>query len=140
MARLTDGTSNTFIVGEKHVNTNNLQTWTSHTATLAENGYAQDCAYSHSTGGNWGDAWHIRAFHNRGNTGTYGLALGANDRPKAEPDTAGFGSWHPGICQFLFGDGAVMSISITTPPGSHDKKLTLLQLSDVADGGVVNLE
>ncbi|MDR1270644.1 MAG: DUF1559 domain-containing protein [Planctomycetaceae bacterium] len=140
MARFIDGTSNTFIVGEKHINTNNLQKWTSHTATHAENGYAQDCAYSHSTGGNWGDAWHIRAFHNRGNTGTYGLARGASDRLTNEPDTAGFGSWHPGICQFLFGDGAVMSIGITTPPGSHNNKLSLLQLSDVADGGVVNLD
>jgi hypothetical protein len=141
MSRFADGTSNTFIVGEKHIHADNLQKWTSHTLGYGtENGYAQDCAYSHSTKDNWGDAWHVRAFHYRANTVTYGLARGANDRQTDYPDPAGFGSWHPGICQFLFGDGAVMPISITTPQGSHTNKLALLQLSDVADGGMVNLE
>jgi hypothetical protein len=53
---------------------------------------------------------------------------------------AGFGSWHPGICQFLLGDGSVFPISVTTPAGTHTNKLTLLRLSCVDDGGVVQLE
>ncbi|MDR1140872.1 MAG: hypothetical protein LBL62_04200, partial [Planctomycetaceae bacterium] len=93
-----------------------------------------------ASNGNWGDAWHARAFHNTSGTGTYGIARGASDRPTSTPADAGFGSWHPGICQFLFGDGAVMPIGVTTPTGSHNNKLALLQLSDVADGGVLNLD
>jgi hypothetical protein len=33
-----------------------------------------------------------------------------------------------------------MPIGVTTPTGSHNNKLALLQLSDVADGGVLNLD
>jgi hypothetical protein len=60
MARFIDGTSNTFIVGKKHVNTNNLQKWGSYTYAVgaAENGHNQDCAYSHASGGNWGGVMH----------------------------------------------------------------------------------
>jgi hypothetical protein len=46
----------------------------------------------------------------------------------------GFGSWHPGVCQFLIGDGAVRSISTTTPLDP-----ILAALGDASDGVSVSL-
>jgi hypothetical protein len=128
------------ILGEKHVHTNNLKNWTSNTATNAENFYCQDGAYINSANSNWGDAWHVRTFHDRLNTNTYGIAKGPNDRATNEPNTAGFGSWHPGICQFLLGDGSVTPIKVTAPVGFHTNKSILLMLSCIDDGGVLQLE
>jgi len=45
----------------------------------------------------------------------------------------GFGSWHPMICQFVMGDGAVRSISVTTPAS------ILNRLGIVDDGGSISL-
>ncbi|MDO5553853.1 MAG: DUF1559 domain-containing protein [Planctomycetia bacterium] len=45
----------------------------------------------------------------------------------------GFGSWHPGCCNFLMGDGSVRSVSVTTPPD------ILASLSLVNDGETVEL-
>jgi hypothetical protein len=41
---------------------------------------------------------------------------------------AGFGSYHTGVCQFLFGDGAVRAVSVNTDPK------TLALLANIADG------
>jgi hypothetical protein len=45
-----------------------------------------------------------------------------------------FGSAHTGICQFVFGDGSVHAISITTDLS------VLSDLARRADGNVVNLD
>jgi prepilin-type N-terminal cleavage/methylation domain-containing protein len=44
-----------------------------------------------------------------------------------------FGSWHPGICHFLLGDGSIRAISVTTPPD------ILTAFSIVDDGETVSL-
>jgi prepilin-type N-terminal cleavage/methylation domain-containing protein len=134
---LSDGTSNTFIIGEKHVHPDNFQVWSGATSGVdPTNGYSQDVGYSHPPQGSYGDSWVVRGFHN--DTATYGLSL-PYEKKTAVPNTVGFGSWHPGICNFLLGDGSVRPISVTTPVGSHTNKLALLMLSCVNDGGVVNL-
>lgn len=46
----------------------------------------------------------------------------------------GFGSYHPGICNFLVGDGSVRAISVTTPVFP-----ILRALADVGDGLSVSL-
>jgi len=50
-------------------------------------------------------------------TNTAAYLLRNSDRlPVGEPlGNQGFGSSHPGISQFLLGDGAVVSVKITTP-------------------------
>jgi hypothetical protein len=45
----------------------------------------------------------------------------------------GFGSWHPGICNFLLGDGAVVALPITTA------SVTLRRFAIVDDGESVQL-
>jgi len=52
----------------------------------------------------------------------------------AERARRAFGSWHPGICHFLFGDAAVKGIGVTTPVQE-----ILLPLSVVNDGKTVTI-
>lgn len=44
-----------------------------------------------------------------------------------------FGSWHPGICNFVLGDGSVRAVSYTTPIN------TMFRLGHVSDGEVAML-
>jgi hypothetical protein len=44
-----------------------------------------------------------------------------------------FGAAHPGVCNFLIGDGAVRTVSNTTPHA------VLRNLADVNDGNAVSL-
>ncbi len=83
-AQITDGLSNTFLVGEKHVPLTKFGDWAS----------GDGAAYN-------GD--HGTAFRGAGP----GLTLARNP---TDTFTNRFGSYHPGICQFLFGDGSVRSI------------------------------
>jgi prepilin-type processing-associated H-X9-DG protein len=45
-----------------------------------------------------------------------------------------FGSWHPGICNFVFGDGSVRGIPNPT------STTILRNLADIADGELVNID
>jgi len=49
------------------------------------------------------------------------------------PDSYSFGSAHPGVCNFLIGDGAVRTLSAATAP------LLVCRLIDVDDGNSVAL-
>jgi prepilin-type processing-associated H-X9-DG protein len=134
---LSDGTSNTFIIGEKHVHPDNFKVWSGAASGVdVTNGFSQDTGYSHPPQGSYGDSWVARGFHN--DSTIYGLSL-PHEKKDAVPNAVGFGSWHPGTCNFLLGDGSVRSISVTTPEGNHANKLALLMLSCVNDGGVVSL-
>ena len=139
-ARFVDGTSNTIVVGEKHIHQDNLGKCTAdpNSGSYEQTGYLQDCAYSHMPPGTWGEGWIARAFVH---SNTYsGLARGAKDRYSDDPSTAGFGSWHPGVCPFLLADGAVFPISTFAPTGSRDDKGMLLKLACIDDGAPVSIE
>jgi prepilin-type N-terminal cleavage/methylation domain-containing protein len=88
---ITDGTSNTFMVGEKHVQNTMLGKW------------QQDgCIYNSQN-------WDV----NGRKAGTaFPLALGPTDTYLGQ-----FGSWHSAVCQFGFADGSVRSLR-TSIPGS----------------------
>ena len=138
-AWLSDGTSNTILIGEKHIHPNNMQQWNSAAISLSPGcGYFQDTGYSHPCNLSWGQLWIARAFHIRNTNDCFGISR-PDEQEKANLDRAGFGSWHPGVCNFLLGDGAVLSISVTTPSGDHTNKGPLLALSCVNDGGIVRL-
>ncbi|MDR2116937.1 MAG: DUF1559 domain-containing protein [Planctomycetaceae bacterium] len=140
-ARVLDGTSNTVIFGEKHIHQNNFRKWQGQSEGFtAPNGYAQDAGYSHAPDGvlTGGDIWTSHTFL------IYDvlipLARNSSDRETSVGTMAGFGSWHPGICNFLFVDGSVHALRNTTPTGTVADKKTLLILADCMDGGVLNLD
>jgi hypothetical protein len=89
IADITDGTSQTIMIGEKHIQNTML------------NNYIQDgMIFS----GSENQTYHRRA--------------GAS-WPLAQSNTvvvnSQFGSWHTGICQFLLGDGSVRGIQNSIP-------------------------
>jgi prepilin-type N-terminal cleavage/methylation domain-containing protein len=120
IASITDGTSNTFLAGEKHVRPDRF-------------GLANEDRAFYS-----GQSF-ITAQRSAGCSSltSAGLCSGAI-RPIAPfPTYAGpfwstiFGSWHAGVCQFVFCDGSVHAISTGIDP------LNLMRLADRADGQVI---
>jgi prepilin-type N-terminal cleavage/methylation domain-containing protein len=122
-ASITDGLSNTFLVGEKYI----------YPADLGGTGTTTDGAvYSSSNG----EEDTFRRFV--GKSGTVyryivptiqdpGNNFGLNN---SEWANKAFGSWHPGICQFVFCDGSVKPI-----PNNID--INTLQLLGVRNDGQV---
>ena len=105
IADITDGTSTTFLIGEKHIQLGML------------NNFAQD-----------------GVIYSGGEQMTYHRRAGTSQPLAINPTVAAntqFGSWHPGICQFLFGDGSVRAIRNSTP-GS-----TLALFANRSDGLVI---
>ncbi|MDR0338395.1 MAG: DUF1559 domain-containing protein [Planctomycetaceae bacterium] len=119
--RWKDGTSNQLLLGEKHIPVNRLNK-----CSIAQ---AESADCSILTAGVW------RSF----SSGRDIRGAGRLARPDEFADTInvinayGFGSYHPGICNFLIGDGSVRSVSITTP----NRILDLL--ADTIDGYSVTL-
>jgi len=136
-----DGTSNQIVIGEKHIATDWLgqcpqgAAWgdLNNTPALISVG---DCSYL-MAGDNYETYSTSRAVVRGNNSpGTQGaLLLQRPTEPSVGRDNAAFsfGSWHPGICPFLFGDGSVHSLAIMTSG-------TVLQaLGEVDDGVSVSL-
>ena len=125
---LGDGTSNQFLVVEKHIPTKNVG--------ICENtNRSWDCPYSHMEGG----ADSARTF-NVGRPVFPAIVAGSpepiarspkdfadQERPR-DYNLYAFGSAHPGVCNFLLGDGSVMGVSTTT---SRD---VMVGMSDCNDG------
>jgi prepilin-type processing-associated H-X9-DG protein len=89
MLDITDGRSNTIMIGEKHI----------------ERGFLNDpiqdgLIYSGSE---------QQTYMRRGG-GSWPLAIS----PDVTPNTQ-FGSWHAGVCQFVFADGSVHALHNSTP-------------------------
>jgi prepilin-type N-terminal cleavage/methylation domain-containing protein len=98
---ITDGLSNTFFAGDKHV----------------QMGYfgcgVLDCSLYN------GDYWMCSS---RSAGPNYPLAQKPTD------SVIGFGGYHTGVCQFLFGDGSVHALANSTDPN------VLALLANIADG------
>lgn len=102
-----DGLSNTFLAGELHVTKENVN-------TIPFNGpiyNGEDLAAFTRVGGP-------------------GVPIAANARFESS-NVLGFGSWHPGTCNFISGDGSVKSINNQTDT------ITLGQLCNRNDGDVI---
>jgi prepilin-type N-terminal cleavage/methylation domain-containing protein len=108
---ITDGLSNTLFVGEKH---------------LHEDGMG-DGAYGDSSVYNPDEAYVFIRYGGMGRP----IATGPRE-PRGAWNYSNFGSWHTGICQFVWGDGSVRVLlnSIDT--------LTLSYLTSIADGNIIS--
>ena len=127
-----DGSSNQLIFGEKHIPAN-------HEFICESSARSWDCTYTHAVG----DPHSSRNF----NVGRPIHELGAEGAPEAiarsPNDFAGidyprrqnysFGSVHASVCLFLMGDGAVRSVSVSTP------REIMIALGEVNDGRSVSL-
>ena len=132
-ARIVDGLSNQLMVGEKQVHPDNLG--------LCDNTglsyyIAGDCTYmttgEHRAGG-------TRTMARRNSSSATTITWHRLTLPQELGRTAtvafsnlAFGSWHPGVCNFVLGDGSVRSFAVTTHPQN-----VLGPLSIVDDGASV---
>lgn len=120
-ARITDGTSNTFIVGEKHLRVKEV------------NKYAS--APSQQDGVFLCEATNGREF---AITRNIRLAIGKGASTFLTPttigpgDSYGFGSWHSGVTNFLRADGSVHSVPFNTDA------IVLVKLGHCSDGLTIN--
>lgn len=108
IADMIDGSSNTFMVGEKHLNKNEIGKWP-----------GDFCIYNSGSGAGWQAS-------GRKAGASFPLAISQTDALNGQ-----FGSPHPGVVQFGFGDGRVQAIR-TSIPGS-----TLAILAGMNDGQVI---
>jgi hypothetical protein len=118
LGAIPDGTSNTFMVGEKHVPT----------VGLYRVPYGDSSIYN--------DWW--VPYYNRLAGLEDPLALGPHDAVPSQGSRAGdstwarkFGSWHPAVCGFVFCDGSVRFLR------NNIDTTTLSRLARRADGQVV---
>ncbi|MDR3199474.1 MAG: DUF1559 domain-containing protein [Planctomycetaceae bacterium] len=138
MAWIQDGTSNQILFGEKHI----PEPFLGRCDTEAREGrFTSDCSIL--VIGNWASVASARTFHARNNpVGTlvnnihYGEINATYPATSSSPDGLwyySFGSYHPGVCNFVLGDGSVRSLSVTTP------YQTIGKLGHVSDGAIITL-
>jgi prepilin-type N-terminal cleavage/methylation domain-containing protein len=94
LSSLADGTSNTILIGEKHVRPSAL-------------GQAAGDFAAYNGGKD--------VPRNAARCGGPGFPIARNPLSDVEPERT-FGSWHPGICQFVMADGSVHSFTIDLSP------------------------
>lgn len=119
LSAITDGLSNTIVVGEKHIFHAHLNRGGFQNASGDGNIYVTLTA-------EW---WETHSVRNTDHPN--GLSRGPQDHRPDQFHT--FGSWHPGVCQFVLCDASVQSISATID------LTTLNRLGDRRDGNPVQL-
>jgi prepilin-type N-terminal cleavage/methylation domain-containing protein len=121
---ITDGLSNTLLVGEKYILPADLSGGISTDGSIFSSGNGQENSFRRFVGNNGANPAVLRPL-----VSTI-TDPGPNANGTAWADKA-FGSWHPGICQFVFCDGSVKPI-----PTSIDIN-TLQHLGQRNDGQVI---
>jgi prepilin-type processing-associated H-X9-DG protein len=126
-SRLTDGTSMTVLVGEKHIRADTIgKCCAGGNVEHGRDGYPY---WNRDNGpGGWGNFWVAGSVWQ-------GIARSPEEGTNGQSFTnvPALGSWHPGVCNFLFADGSVRALENSIPPD------TLKQLGWVADGAVTSL-
>jgi len=140
-AWISDGLSNQFLIGEKHIPQNKINRCPVSTSVGEVDNLGDDCSYL--SGG-------LDSFIASGRAVYYltSNTLAVNQMPLCTADQQGacirnssgafnyygFGGPHPGICNFLMADVSVWGIAATTPVST-----ILRYLAQVNDGQVVSL-
>lgn len=118
-----DGLTNQFFIGEKHIPLGRIGRCPGSDADPSVNDNrtnGRDCGMlrigAHNSAASAGAFVYMRGTDTA--VRQYGIS-----RPSDYSETRGncledfhFGSYHPGICQFLLGDGSIRAVSATTPP------------------------
>jgi hypothetical protein len=135
-AWLSDGTSNQILFGEKHIPASRVGICQGRNGTSGE-GAVWDCGIL-MPADRWREAICARGptthWDRNGGAGDPEAIVGdPNKYANSNPDHYAFGSAHPGISNFLIGDGAVRSLTASTLP------LLLCRLVDTKDGNAVAL-
>ena len=134
-----DGTSNQLLVGEKHIPPGRLGRCQQGGDLYSAYQNSGDCSYltwrTDTVTGSQGRTL-CAGLTNTGQpmTLTPKKLLGTNDLPDEPAINSGFGSYHPGVCHFLVGDGSVHGLSTTA---SIEQVLAWLAIVD--DGRSVAL-
>lgn len=137
-AWMSDGTSNQVLIGEKLIYFDAVGVCRDSAA--ANRPYVGDCSIL--AAGEWKSMAMSRSFN----------AHFENNYKRAPKNSfteveAQWGSSHPGICQFLIGDGSVRALSVTIPTGALavtnsgtlNTNSILAKLGNVSDGNTVSL-
>lgn len=134
---ITDGTSNTFMIGEKHIDMYGpLQAGGNTSSTRAGTPFYEGCG---GFGPGYGENNINGATRNRPiATGPTQVVSGYTTTPPGTaplgiPSQPMLGSWHPGVCNFLFVDGSTHSIAVNID------QTTLENLTQRDDGKAVQL-
>jgi len=133
-----DGLSNQILMGEKHIPLSRLEQCEGNNGVSIGIGGVWDCGIL-LPGELWRESHAARAPSTR-----FSISPGGAWAPEAivgDPnkyandnlDRYAFGSAHPGVCNFLIGDGAVRGLSPSTLP------LLVCRLVDTKDGNAVSL-
>ncbi|PQO40994.1 DUF1559 domain-containing protein [Blastopirellula marina] len=125
----TDGTSNQIVIGEKHIELPHIDLCPDSPGSGTERNKQADCSIISL--GDWGTVPSARSFN-------AGIARSNRDPLTYTEDGAQWGSNHPGVCNFLFGDGSVRALSNTIPTGNGPAFL-LSRLGNVNDGNTVSI-
>jgi len=133
---ITDGTSNTAMFAEKHVDA------TGGIGNCGGNTLNSDCPRWNSGSGGWwgsyGELWLAGGIRQRGiASGPYVSGTNVHSTGTGCITTYGtnplVGSWHPGVCNFLLVDGSVRPIAVTIDA------TTLANIAQRDDGQAVTI-
>jgi prepilin-type N-terminal cleavage/methylation domain-containing protein/prepilin-type processing-associated H-X9-DG protein len=122
-AAITDGLSNTLLVGEKYIYPNDLQKGEKTDGSVFSSSNGEEETFRRFVGDNGAlpplIRYLVKSIEDPGPDGN----------GKIWADKA-FGSWHPGLCQFVFCDGSVKPLPVTI-------NITTLQFLGVRNDGQV---
>jgi len=143
-SRLSDGTSNQLMLGEKHINPADLGKCGNQYVAPENLGGAADCSYIGNGMTSVASVAGQTLFYSGGlsiqdacNGIDFGMAIARPTDPTLHSQwwwqLPQFGAVHTGVCNFVWGDGSVRPLSVSTP------KRILQCLGTVSDGNSVSV-